>query len=147
MPIHIALATFAGFLMPLQALINARTAAVVGGTFWPTVINFAGGTVMIAAIAVTMRVPPPAAEQIVRIPWYGWFSGLLGLIFVAQAAFTIPKLGAAAMMSLIVAGQLLGSLLFDRLGILQEAQPITWEKLAGVGLLMAGVFLILRPDR
>jgi bacterial/archaeal transporter family-2 protein len=147
MPTHIALAAIAGFLMPLQALINARTAAVVGGTFWPTFINFTGGTIAIALAALVMRVPPPATEQIARIPWYGWLSGLLGLIFVAQAAHSIPKLGAATMMSLIVAGQLIGSLFFDRFGVLQEAQPLTWDKLAGVGLLVAGVFLILRPDR
>jgi transporter family-2 protein len=147
MPTHIALAAIAGFLMPLQALINARSSAILGGTFWPTVINFTGGSVIILALALVTRVSVPSVEQFARIPWYGWLPGALGIVFVAQAAFSIPKVGAATMMSLIVAGQLVGSLVFDRLGILQEPQPIGWEKLAGVALLVAGVVLILRPDR
>lgn len=147
MPTHIALAAIAGFLMPLQALINARSSAILGGIFWPTLINFMGGTIIICTVALMARVSIPSAEQFARMPWYGWLPGALGIVFVAQAAFSIPKVGAATMMSLIVAGQLVGSLVFDRLGILQEPQPIGWEKLAGVALLFAGVLLILRPDR
>lgn len=143
---HLALAAIAGFLMPLQALINARSSAMLGSPFWPTVINFTGGTLIIIAIALVTRASVPTAEQFARIPWYGWLPGTLGLIFVAQAAYSIPKLGAAAMMSVLVAGQLIGSLVFDRLGVLQEVRPIGWGQLAGVGFLIAGVFLILRPD-
>ena len=108
-------------------------------------VNFASGTIMLLALLAIVRVPVPTIEQIGRVPIYGWFTGLAGVMFVAQAAFTVPKLGAAAMTAIIIAGQLSASIVFDHFGLLQTPQPVTWDKLGGVLLLFAGVWLILRP--
>jgi transporter family-2 protein len=144
---YVALAAFAGFFLPLQALINARTSHVLGGPFWATLVNFAGGTLMLIALLTIARAPAPSWEQIGRVPPYGWISGLFGVMFVAQAAFTVPKLGAVAMLAVVVAGQMFGSIVYDHFGVLQQPQPVSWDRLAGVLLLLAGVYLILRPDR
>ncbi len=142
---YVALAVASGVLLPLQALINARTSHILGGPIWATFVNFAGGTILTVLILALLRSPIPGPEQISRVPVYGWFAGLLGLFFVAQAAFTIPKLGAAAMVALVIAGQMFASVALDHFGILQSPAPLSWEKLAGAILLMAGVWLILRP--
>jgi transporter family-2 protein len=142
---YIAAAAAAGLFLPLQALVNARTSGILGGPFIATLVNFAGGTIILIVLLVFLRAPIPTAEQIGRMPFYAWFSGLAGVMFVAQAAYTVPKLGAAAMISLVIAGQMFASIAFDHFGVLQTPQPITPYKAAGALLLLAGVFLILRP--
>jgi bacterial/archaeal transporter family-2 protein len=144
---YIALAAIAGFFLPLQALINARTSQVFGNPLVTTTVNFAGGIVMMLIILAVMRTPVPTAEQVGKVPFYGWFAGLAGVLFVSQASITVPKLGAAAMIAVVIAGQLFASMVFDHFGILQQAHPISWQKILGAVLLLGGVWLILRPGR
>ncbi len=142
---YIALAAFAGFLLPLQALMNARASAVLGSPFWPTLVNFIGGLIILVPLITILRLQMPTLELAGRVPVYAWFTGLVGVLFVAQAAYTIPKLGAAGMISLAVAGQMFGSMLFDHFGILQEPDPVSLKKAIGAIFLIAGTWLILRP--
>ena len=142
---YITLAAAAGFFTPLQALVNARTSHILGGALWATLVNFAVGTLMLVLILALIRAPVPTLEQVGRVPFYGWISGLAGVLFVAQAAYTVPKLGAAAMLALVIAGQMFGSIAYDHFGVLQASQPVSWQKIAGAALLLAGVWLILRP--
>jgi transporter family-2 protein len=142
---YIALAALAGFFLPLQALVNARTSQALGGPFVATLVNFVGGTIALILILSIMRTPIPTAEQVGRMPFYAWFAGMAGVMFVTQAAVTVPRLGAAAVIALAIAGQLFGSMLFDHFGILQQPHPVSWEKVVGAFLLLAGVWLILRP--
>jgi transporter family-2 protein len=142
---YIALAAFAGFLLPFQALMNARTSAILGNPLWPTLVNFIGGLILLVPLIMLLRLPLPAAEMAGRVPVYAWFTGLIGVVFVAQAAYTIPKLGAAGMISLAVTGQMFGSILFDHFGVLQEPDPVSLQKAIGAILLVAGTWLILRP--
>ncbi len=61
---YIAFAALAGFFLPLQALINARTSQVLGGAFWATLVNFAGGTVFALLILAALRTPVPSLDQV-----------------------------------------------------------------------------------
>ena len=144
---YVVLAAGSGFLLPLQALMNARTSYILGGPLWATLVNFAGGTFILLLLLTFLRLPVPAMEQIGRVPFYCWFTGGLGIMFVAQAAFTIPKLGAAAMIALVVAGQMFGSIVLDQFGVLQAPQAVNWGKVFGAVLLLVGVYLILQPNR
>jgi transporter family-2 protein len=145
--VHVALAALSGFFLPLQAVINARTSNVLGGPLWAALVNFGGGFFILLVVMTAIRAQTPTLEQVGRVPSYGWIAGAFGIFFVAQAAFTVPKLGAAAMISLVVAGQMFGSMAYDHFGVLQAPHPVTWEKALGAVLLLAGVLLILRPDR
>jgi bacterial/archaeal transporter family-2 protein len=145
MLLYIALAALTGLLLPLQSLIAARLAEAINGPLMAALVNFVGGTLALALVIVLFRVPWPSGAQAASVPAYVWMSGLLGAFFVAQAAFTIPKLGAAGMVALVVAGQMIGSVLMDHFGILQPVQPVTLQKLLGAVFLLAGVVLILRP--
>ena len=144
---YIALAAIAGFFAPLQALINARTSQTFGDPLMATLVSFVGGTIMLLVMLVVMRAQIPTGEQIAKVPFYAWFTGLAGVIFVGQAAVTVPKLGAAAMIAVVIAGQLFASMVFDHFGVLQQAHPISWTKIMGAFLLLGGVWLILRPGQ
>lgn len=144
---YIALAAIAGFFLPLQSLINARISGMINGPIMAALVNFVGGTVALLLIIALFRIPLPTAAQAAQVPSYGWITGLFGVLFVAQAAFTVPKLGAAGMIALVVAGQMLGSIALDHFGVLQPVQPVTLQKALGAVFLMAGVYLILRPGQ
>jgi transporter family-2 protein len=142
---YVALAALSGLFLPLQSLLAARVAASINGPFMAALVNFTGGTVACLMLVLLFRVPWPSSAQAALVPHYAWLMGFFGALFVAQAAFTIPKLGAAGMMALIIAGQMIGSMVMDHFGVMQPVQPVTLQKLIGAALLMGGVFLILRP--
>ena len=144
---YVALAAVAGFLLPLQALVNSRTSQVFGGPFMATLVNFAGGTLILLVILVVLRTPVPTAEQFGKVPAYAWFSGLVGIMFVAQSAFTVPKIGAAAMMATVITGQLFAAIMLDHFGVLQQAHPISVQKVIGALMLLGGVWLVLQPGK
>lgn len=144
---YIILPALAGLLLPIQGLINARSGAILGSPFWATLINFVSGTVAVIIILTLTRVPVPSWEQVGRMPAYGWITGFFGMFFVTQAVITLPKLGAAAMFAVLITAQMIASLAYDHFGVLNTAHPVTSERLVGVILLLAGVFLILRPVR
>lgn len=142
---YVVLAALSGFFLPLQALINARSSAILGNPLWPTLVNFIGGLIILVPLITILRLQVPTPELAGRVPVYAWFTGLVGVFFVAQAAYTVPKLGAAGMISLAVAGQMFGSILLDHFGVLQAPDPVSPAKAIGAILLVVGTWLILRP--
>jgi bacterial/archaeal transporter family-2 protein len=68
-----------------------------------------------------------------------------GLIYIAIAIWLIPRLGSAPVFALVVAGQMVATLVFDHVGLFGVTpRPIDWEKLLGATFLVAGVVLIRR---
>lgn len=68
---------------------------------------------------------------------------MLGAIYVAGAAALTPKLGAGGFLLLVVAGQIIASVLVDHFGLMGLAtKPINIAKIAGVVLILGGVFLV-----
>jgi len=55
-----------------------------------------------------------------------------------------PVLGAARMMVLAIAGQMIASILLDHFGVLHDRRPISLTTIAGAVLLLAGAGLVLR---
>lgn len=143
----ISLAALAGLIVPLQALIVARVSVIMANPMLAALVNFLSGTVALVVLLVLMRTPFPTQTQMGQMPLYGWIVGFLGAFFVAQAAYTIPKLGAAATVAIIITGQLIGSMALDHFGVLHAAHPVSMQKIAGALLLLGGVFLILRPGQ
>jgi len=79
------------------------------------------------------------------LPWYAWLGGLYGACFVVAAAWGVPRLGVAMTITLMVGGQLMLSLALDHFGALGVPhQPLNLGRIAGVGLVLAGVLLVRR---
>ena len=90
-----------------------------------------------------IRAPLPALAALGALPWWAWFGGALGALYVALSIIVIPKLGAAALFAFIVAGQMLASLLLDHIGAFGlPIQELNLWRLSGALLLVAGVVLI-----
>jgi len=140
---YILLAFVAGFCLPTQAGINAQLNLWSQSAVLTAAISFAVGTLALAVYALILRVPWPSGVAVTRYPWWMWTGGFLGAFLVASTVVLAPRLGAASMMSLIIAGQMFASLLLDHFGWLgYQVNPVSGLKLLGAALLVGGVLLI-----
>jgi bacterial/archaeal transporter family-2 protein len=134
----------AGALIALQGPINAQLARGLGMPVAAAAASFVAGSVVLILITLVLS----QAQGITiawRVPplWMFLAGGCLGAIFVTCALILTPKLGAAATMAFIVAGQLLAGLLLDRLGYFDLAvRELTLGRVGGAVLLLAGALLI-----
>ena len=103
------------------------------------------GGLMGAFFIATAAFSGPKIGALKGLTWWHWSGGLLGVMFIATAAFAGPKVGAVLFMALVIAGQLSMALTLDHFGWagFREA-PLSLGKLAGLGLVIAGVVLIQR---
>ncbi|TIX20930.1 MAG: EamA-like transporter family protein, partial [Mesorhizobium sp.] len=76
-------------------------------------------------------------------PWLFIAGGMLGGFYVTLSTILTPRIGAAALMAFLVAGQLLAGMLIDRVGFLGVAvREISLGRVAGAVMLLAGALLI-----
>jgi bacterial/archaeal transporter family-2 protein len=141
--IPIMLAVGAGLSLVLQQALNANLRASLNSAAWSGFMSYFVGLLCMAILALLMRDPIPSAAEAARIPWWAWSGGVFGALFIALAIVLIPQLGAATFIALLVAGQMLGSMMFDHFGLLGiPVHPITAVRLLGGALLVGGVVLI-----
>ncbi len=142
--IAILLVVLAGGATALQAPTNARLAGAVLSPVNAAFVSFAVGTVALGIVALILQTRPDMAATR-ALPWYAWIGGLYGACFVVAAAWGVPRLGVALTITLMVAGQLLISLVLDHFGALGvPKQPLNLGRLAGVALVIGGVLMVRR---
>jgi bacterial/archaeal transporter family-2 protein len=138
------LALFAGFLFPFQASVNSQLGRGVGGPIAATMISFAVGLAVIAVINLAVFRQIPTISDLSRQPLALLLAGgALGAVYVGASVFLAPRIGAGALLCLIVAGQLLGALVIDRFGLFGLGlRELSFGRLAGVVLVFAGALLV-----
>ena len=142
--IAILVVVLAGGATALQAPTNAKLATAVASPVNAAFISFAVGTTVLGIVAALMQTRPDMAAAR-ALPWYAWLGGVYGACFVVAAAWGVPRLGVAMTITLMVGGQLLLSLILDHFGALGvPRQPLNIGRIAGVGLVLAGVLLVRR---
>lgn len=137
--------TLAGAATAMQAPINARLMGALGGSpVNAAFVSFAVGTAALGLLALALHARPDVAAAR-ALPWWTWTGGLCGVIFVLAATWSVPRLGVATTITLMVAGQLMLSLILDHFGAFgMERQPLNLTRIAGVALVLAGVILVRR---
>ena len=141
----IAVVLLAGAMLPLQALINARLGQLTTGGLFASAASFAVGTAVMLLLVAAARPALPTIEQVTRLPAWIWLGGMLGAIYVLIATLAVPRLGAAALISLVVLGQMTGSILLDHFGVLHAAQPVNMTRVLGAALVALGALLVVQP--
>lgn len=140
---YIVLAIAAGFCLPTQAGINSRLNLWTQSPVLAAAISFGVGTAALIAYAIILRIPLPSISGVKQYPWWVWSGGFLGAFLVAASVVLAPRLGAAAMIALIISGQMLASVVLDHFGLIGYAvHPINAWRICGVLLLVGGVILI-----
>jgi transporter family-2 protein len=132
-----------GGCIALQAPINAGLGKHTG-SFAAATISFAVGTVLLATIVV-LSGKAGGIGSVAHVDWYLLLGGALGAAYVFSALVLVSQIGAGAVAAATVTGQLTTSVLLDRIGFLGlDKEPLTASRVAGVVLLLAGTYLIVR---
>jgi len=138
------LAIVVGAGLTLQVGMNATVNAGIGSPLLASVWNFIVGLAALVAIAAAggARMTPGGVST---VPAWAWAGGLFGAAYVAAVTVLGPRLGAVALLALVLFGQMAAALVVDHFGIVGFPQhAVTMPRLLGVVLLAAGAILVVR---
>ena len=97
------------------------------------------------ALAVVLRDPMPSTMYHSPRATVGVERGIFGAIFIGLSIITIPKLGGAVYIAILVTGQMIAALAVDHFGWLGVPERhMDLPRMFGVALLVGGVILIRR---
>jgi len=137
------LAFLGGAVLPMQIGLNTTVAKTVANPIWASGISFVIGAVGMFTYFIASRQPWPNMTAISTVPNYAWIAGFLGAFYVTISILSAPKIGAAMLISLVVAGQMMAALLFDHYGVIGFPQhSINMTRIAGALMVISGVVLI-----
>ncbi len=142
--VALVLTAVVGGFLALQAPMNSTVGRGVGA-FQAALLSFLVGTVLLCLIASLAGGGLGRLAGLRDVPWYYLAGGVLGAAYVTNSLVAVRALGAGGIVAATIAGQLAASVVVDHFGVLGvERQPVTLARVAGVLLLAAGVFLIVR---
>jgi transporter family-2 protein len=135
-----------GIAIGFQSTLTNWAGRLIGPARTGLLVNLAGGTiaalVILALGALTLSRPMQgltASSAVIVIA-----AGALGVAIIAGAAYALPRIGIAAGLATIILGQMAIALLVDTFGWGgAPPAPLRLERLAGLGLLLIGTWLIL----
>jgi len=79
------------------------------------------------------------------VPWYALASGGLGIVLILAVSYTIPRVGVAVTVALIVLAQLIVGVGLDHAGALGvEIRTFGPDRAIGALVMLIGVWLMLR---
>ena len=141
--VAVILMALVGGLIAAQAVINAGLGKSTGNIA-AALVSFAVGTLVLAVI-VALAGQTGGLREAFSVPWYYLLGGVLGAAYVFTALVTVSSIGATGVAAATITGQLTASVALDRIGFLGlDQEPIAFERVLGVGLLLAGTYLVIR---
>lgn len=137
-----ALEVLTGIVTPLQTVVNARLRGTLGTPFRASLVSFTVGLAATTIAALLLGPYPLVPESALHGPWWMWFAGLFGVIFMTGNILLLPRLGSLQTVLMPVLGQITMGLLIDQFGWLGNPRhPMTMARAAGLVLAVLGVLL------
>lgn len=141
---YIVLAFLCGVVLVTQPGFNSTLSDNVGGALNAATISLCVSAVAILILRLFFAPGFSFVTAVEKTPYWGWFGGFLGVFFVATSMYVAPRIGATALVSIILCGQMVAALAYDRFGILGYGEtPITATRALGIILIIAGTSLVL----
>lgn len=136
------MALIAGALLPIQAGLNTKMGKIIASPINASLISFIVGGIAVLFVSVLTKQQLSLAS-LKTAPGYVWLAGLMGAFYVTTIILAFPRIGPALTFGLVVAGQMIISVLLDQYNILvaQQHQVNIW-KIAGIVLVVSGVVII-----
>ena len=135
----IILAVLAGVCVAVQTNLTGVAQRILGP---PVMVAFSGLTTGTLALVISLVLAKP--EFTGRAVGYAVASGILGAVIVGSIAVAAAQGGVARALSLVIATQLLVSLLLEALGIFGADASFSLLQALGVALIVAGGVLVVR---
>ena len=138
------LVTFAvGAAVAAQAPANDQLSKHVG-TLGAAFMSLLLSTAMVAVVLAFAGGFGEVRDGIGGFQWEHTLGAIGGALIVTVSLVTVRELGAGGVSAALVAGQMIGAVILDRLGVLGLPEiALTPQRLFGVALLIAGTVLIV----
>jgi len=126
-----------GLQSPMASMLTQRL-----GIFESVFIVHLGG--LLVAL-IPMLIYGNKLSQWRSVPWYTLGAGIFGLIVIAAISYMIPRVGVAASITTVVAGQLLVGTILDHYGLLGAVlKPLDVTRIIGLSVVLFGVWLTVK---
>ena len=127
-----------GLQSPMASMITQRL-----GIFESVFIVHIGGALI--ALVPLLFYGGGKLTQWRSVPWYVLGAGIFGLIVIGAISYMIPRVGVAASIITIVAGQLLVGTILDHFGLLGAMQRhLDPTRAIGLAIVLVGVWLTVK---
>jgi bacterial/archaeal transporter family-2 protein len=140
----IALSVVAGLAGSVQIAVMSQLGdriSTVGALAFASLLTAVAAFVLL----VLVRGSVGAYADAFRQPWWMLLGGLMGLLIVGTITFAGVRIGVAATVGILIAGQLVMGAAIDRFGLFGSQQiALHWPRVLGIVLLGAGAALSLK---
>jgi transporter family-2 protein len=141
--LFLTLAFLSGVVLPLQVGLNIMVGKASGNAIWAAAVSFVVGSAALLTYLLSTRQVWPGVNALAAVPAYAWGAGLFGAFYVSVSILAAPKIGAAMLITLVVAGQMVAALALDHYGALGFPQhSVNWGRIIGAMMVVGGVVLI-----
>lgn len=131
-----------GVAVGLQSPISGAMGQRIGPAASSFIIHLGG---LIATTALLLARGGEKIRTWPTVPWYMLIAGVFGLVLFLTINVTLPRLGGAMMITLVIIGQLTMGIIIDHFGLLGVTpRPVDLVRVAGMLVLVAGAYLISR---
>lgn len=136
------MAVIAGAFLPMQGSMNSKLAKAGENPVYASMISFTIGVLaLVTYILLTSQ--NVSWKGLKDAPSYSWLGGVLGAFYVTVIVFAFPKIGPGLTFGLVVAGQLITSMVMEHFQIMGTPhQPISLGRIVGVLLIIIGVVAV-----
>ena len=141
--VAVGLTIIAGLAGAIQAAVMGELGERVGIA---PALTFAVLVSLAAAVAILVVWEGSFAgvRNAAREPAWLWLGGIMSLFIVLAITVATPRIGVAATIGIVIAGNLVMGALIDQYGLLgQEQVSLTWLRVLGLLLLAVGAALSL----
>jgi transporter family-2 protein len=139
-----ALAISAGLAGSVQVAVMSRLGERIG-VFQALGFSTLLTAVLAFAVLVAVRHTAAGYERALHQPWWMLIGGVMGLLIVFTVTYAGPRIGVAATVGILIAGQLAAGAAIDRWGLFgSERIALHWPRLLGILLLGVGAALSLK---
>lgn len=136
-----------GMISSTQIAVNSYLGKVVGSPIKGAFISFSVGTIVLLLVFLFRKIKnhskPVDYEKSVKAPWWIWFGGILGGMYVMTNVFISGMIGTGFTVVLSIMGATTAGVLVDQFGLLgAQKKPINAMKVIGILLMISGVVAI-----
>jgi transporter family-2 protein len=126
-----------GLQSPMASMISQRL-----GIFESVFIVHVGGAIIALLPMIFLG---SKLSQWRSLPWYTLGAGIFGLVVIGAISYMIPRVGVAASITTVVAGQLLVGVLLDHFGLLgASVRALDVTRIIGMAVVLVGVWLTVK---
>ncbi|MBP5841220.1 DMT family transporter [Lactiplantibacillus plantarum] len=135
-----------GMFSAIQTAINGHLGIVYGSSLFAATLSFIVGWICLLGIVIITDRTTILVLQLSnfrQLPMWSWLGGLIGASFVLGNVVMMPILGAGLSTTIILGGQLLGSVCLSYLGWFDiQKTAITRAEIIGIILIVLGILII-----